>query len=152
MSSHDETVHAAGAKGDHVPHVLPLGHYLKVWGALLTLTAITVYVSYFDFGTMNIVVALAVATTKATLVAAIFMHLIYDKKFNAIVLGFSAIFLVILMAFTMADTAHRGMADPMEAARPRDYTAPFQGATPDLRGEPSQAAAPVEAVPAKATH
>ena len=57
------------------------GEYLKVGAALLVLTGVTVGLSYVDFGSrdMNIVVGMIVATIKAGLVAAIFMHLKGEK-------------------------------------------------------------------------
>jgi cytochrome c oxidase subunit 4 len=126
----------AGHGADHVPHVLPLATYLKVFAALLSLTALTVAVSYVNVGAWNIVIALGVATTKATLVAAVFMHLWYDHKFNALVLGSAVLFLTIMLALTLADTSTRGSADSIEGRRPRDYTAPFVEGKPDLRGAP----------------
>lgn len=59
--------------------------YFIVFGALLIGTVLTVWASYFHFGaadsnTMNIVVALIIACTKAFLVAGYFMHLISEKK------------------------------------------------------------------------
>ena len=55
--------------------------YAATLAALLAFTAITVFVAQFDFGSVNVVVALTVATIKATLVALIFMHLRWDKPF-----------------------------------------------------------------------
>jgi cytochrome c oxidase subunit IV len=57
------------------------GEYLKVGAALLVLTGVTVGLSYVDFGSrdLNIVVGMIVATIKAGLVAAIFMHLKGEK-------------------------------------------------------------------------
>src|SRR6202163_1184397 len=56
--------------------------YLMVGAMLLAFTAINVALSYVDFGTRkaNIGVAMAVATLKAGLVAAIFMHLAVQKR------------------------------------------------------------------------
>lgn len=55
--------------------------YLIIGGLLLVFTGITVYLSFVDFGSQaaNIVVAMIVATFKACLVAAIFMHLKGEK-------------------------------------------------------------------------
>jgi cytochrome c oxidase subunit 4 len=55
--------------------------YLLIGALLLVFTGITVWLSYVDFGsqTANIVVAMIVATFKASLVAAIFMHLKGEK-------------------------------------------------------------------------
>ena len=49
---------------------------------LIVFTAITVFLSYVDFGTQkaNMAVAMLVATFKAGLVAAIFMHLSNEKR------------------------------------------------------------------------
>lgn len=56
--------------------------YLYVFAALIVLTVVTVMVSYVDLGHGgNILLALVIATTKATLVACFFMHLISERKF-----------------------------------------------------------------------
>lgn len=107
MSTHATDAHHASA--DHVPHVLPLKVYFGVFAMLIVFTVITVAVSYVDLGTtINLVIALLVAGAKALMVATIFMHLAFDKKFNAIIIGSSVLFLVILVAITMADTETRG--------------------------------------------
>ncbi len=104
----------AAARGTRKPHVLPLRIYLMVFGALLVLTVITVRVSYFNFGTWNLIVAMAVATVKASLVALFFMHLKYDEKFNAVLFLGSLAFLGIFFVLTLADTMHRGLVDPIK--------------------------------------
>jgi cytochrome c oxidase subunit 4 len=110
MSS--EHAHAAG--GEHKPHVLPLRIYLAVAAGLLSLTWLTVWVSYFDIGAFNVVVAMAVATIKASLVTLFFMHLKYDERFNALVFVSAFAFLSLFFVFTLADTARRGEVDPVE--------------------------------------
>jgi cytochrome c oxidase subunit 4 len=112
--SHAHESHGHGGKA-HVPHVLPLRIYLGVWAALLVLTVVTVAVSYQHFGSFNIIVAMAVATLKATLVTLFFMHLKYDEHFNVIVFVTSLTFLGVFFILTMADTAERGKVDPLEA-------------------------------------
>jgi cytochrome c oxidase subunit 4 len=131
---HDSIDNAHGHGGaDHVPHVTPIWHYFGVFGALLTLTAITVGVSYMDFGPWNLVIAMVVATTKALLVAAIFMHLLYDKKFHSVVFSTSIIFLAIFIAFTSFDTFARGRAEAIEGLRPGRSDDPW---SKDLRASP----------------
>jgi cytochrome c oxidase subunit IV len=68
--------------------------YLMVGATLLAFTAITVALSYVNFGTQkaNIAVALLVATFKAGLVAAIFMHLAAEKRLIYRVLIFTGLF------------------------------------------------------------
>jgi len=81
--------------------------YLAVWGALVVLTAVTVAVSYVHLGMMNVVVALLVASVKASLVALFFMHLRYE---NRLVWGFAltpVFFLILIIAGTLTDTLFR---------------------------------------------
>ena len=91
----------------HTSHVLPIRVYLTIGAALLALTAVTVIVARFDFGAWNLVVAMLIAATKGSLVAAYFMHLKYDNKFYAMVFAFGLAFLAVCIAFTMADTERR---------------------------------------------
>ena len=82
--------------------------YLMVGATLLTFTAITVFLSYVNFGTMkaNVAVAMAVATFKAALVAAIFMHLSHERKWIYGSLLLTVLFFIVLMTipiFTMMD-------------------------------------------------
>jgi caa(3)-type oxidase subunit IV len=76
--------------------------YLMVGATLLAFTAITVALSYVNFGTQkaNIAVALLVATFKAGLVAAIFMHLAAEKRLIYRVLIFTAFFVLGLFWLT----------------------------------------------------
>ena len=128
----DAHAHAAGHGKDHVPHVLPLSTYLKTWGALLVLTAVTVGASYVNFGAANLWIALLIASTKAATVALVFMHLYWDHKFHAVIFGVSLIFLAIFIIFTLFDTQSRGRADGIEGERPADIRAPFAGTRREL--------------------
>ena len=119
--------HGGGHGADHVPHVLPLKVYYGVFAALLVFTVLTVAVSYVDLGRLNLFIALFVATCKALMVGAIFMHLAFDKKFNAIIFSSSLIFLAIFIGFTMFDTSYRGMSDRLSGDRPSDIAQPFAG-------------------------
>jgi cytochrome c oxidase subunit 4 len=58
-------------------HVVPAKIYAVIFATLLLLTLVTVDVATYNFGMMNIYIALAVATTKATLVILYFMHVRY---------------------------------------------------------------------------
>jgi len=81
--------------------------YFAVWGALIVLTGITVLVSYVHLGVMNVVVALVIASVKASLVALYFMHLRYERR---LVWGFALtpiFFLVLIIAGTLSDTLFR---------------------------------------------
>lgn len=76
-----------------------MGKYYAVFVALLCLTAVTVGVSYLKLARpYAIAVALVIASVKAGLVAAVFMHLISEKKVIFAVLLLTALFFVILLA------------------------------------------------------
>jgi caa(3)-type oxidase subunit IV len=70
--------------------------YVAVGIALLVFTGITVALSYVDFGTRkaNIGIAMLVATLKAGLVAAIFMHLAAEKRLIYRILIFTGFFVL----------------------------------------------------------
>lgn len=84
-------------------HILPFSLYVKIFLSLLVLTVITVLVAQFDFGSLNTLIAMLVATVKATLVALYFMHLKYDDKANAVCLLGGVFFLIIMFAFIAID-------------------------------------------------
>ena len=127
--------HDAGHGGDHVPHVLPLNVYFSTWIALLLLTGVTVGASYWDVGSVNLLIALTIATVKACAVAAMFMHLWWDQKFHSVIIGSSIIFLAIFIAFTSFDTVARGRAEYIEGDRPVDVSRPFSGTVEDEKIE-----------------
>lgn len=99
------------------PHALPLRIYLSVGGALLVLTAITVTISFVHLGPFNLVVALAIATIKAILVALFFMHLLYDNKLYLLIFTLALLILGIFIILTLFDTMRRGDLY-LEVARP----------------------------------
>lgn len=84
---------------DHgVGHIVPLPLLFGVLGVLLFLTIVTVAVTYVDMGHYNVLVAMLIAVVKAAFVALYFMHLRWDRPFNAIVL-LSALALLALFIF-----------------------------------------------------
>ncbi len=92
-------------------HIVPLRVYLGVALALFILTGITVGVSFIPLGGWNVAVAVSIACLKAALVALIFMHLLYDKKFLMIIFLAAITFLAIFIILTMFDTMERGIID-----------------------------------------
>ena len=88
-------------------HVVSWRVYLAVFLALMVLTVVTVQVAGHDFGPFNLVVALAVAVTKATLVVLYFMHARYSPKLTAVVIASSIAFFVILLFLLLTDYVSR---------------------------------------------
>ena len=93
------------AEGEH--HVLPFNIYISVFATLIFLTVITVWVAQFDFGAFNGLVAMGIATLKATLVGMYFMHLKYDNKLYSLVLVGSVCFLILFWFFSIFDFVTR---------------------------------------------
>jgi cytochrome c oxidase subunit IV len=76
--------------------------YYKVFGALMVLTVITVAVSYLHMPVLPaVIVALTIASFKAALVAAVFMHLKGEKQIIYWSLYLTAVFFVLLFALPM---------------------------------------------------
>jgi cytochrome c oxidase subunit 4 len=101
-----DPAHAHGAHdADHgLAHTMPLPLLFGVLGALLALTVATVAVTSFDLGAQgNLIVAMAIATVKAALVCVFFMHLLWDKKFNAVLFLTSVLFLILFLSMTTTD-------------------------------------------------
>jgi len=84
-------------------HVAEIRVLMAVFVALMALTAVTVAVSYFDFGAMNLVVALGIAGIKASLVALWFMHLRYESPLHAFIFLVGVAFLGLFLVITMLD-------------------------------------------------
>jgi caa(3)-type oxidase subunit IV len=76
--------------------------YILVGALLLTFTALTVFLSYVDFGShkANMAIGMLVATIKAGLVAAIFMHLNSERQLIYRVLIFTGFFVLALFWLT----------------------------------------------------
>lgn len=86
--------------------------YFIVWMALLILTVITVWTAYHNYGIFNIIVAMGIATIKASLVCLFFMHLKYDNHVDQVVFVSSFIFVAIFVGLTWADVFYRPVDTP----------------------------------------
>ncbi|GBF39972.1 cytochrome C oxidase subunit IV family protein [Leptospira johnsonii] len=84
-------------------HLISVQTYSLVFAALILGTIITVLVAQVDFGALNTVIAMLVATIKASLVLAYFMHLKYDNVMNRVIFGSGFLFLLLLFGFSVAD-------------------------------------------------
>ncbi|HEB52039.1 MAG TPA: hypothetical protein ENI87_02165 [bacterium] len=113
--AHDAHGHGELEMG-HI-HVSSAAMFFKVLVALLFLTFITVAVSRFDFGSMNMLIAMAIACVKASLVIAFFMHVKWDTAINKIVFLGSFLFLALLFVFTLADLLTRRLDHEMHTIK-----------------------------------
>ena len=103
-----------------------MGPYYAVFVALLCLTAITVGVSYLKLNRpLAITVALIIATIKAGLVAAVFMHLSHEKKLIYGALLLTLAFFIVLMSvpfFTVSDSIGTPVQAPAASAHAPEHT------------------------------
>jgi cytochrome c oxidase subunit IV len=102
-------------------HAAPHSHrarYLIVWAALLALTVLTYALARVHLpGTWAVLVALAIAVTKGTLVALFFMHLWEQAGANRLVFATSLVFVALLIGLVIADNATRfPLANPPGSA------------------------------------
>jgi cytochrome c oxidase subunit 4 len=75
---------APGHDAGHHEH--PPVPYFLIAGALFVMTGITIAASFVELGKAgNIILAMAIAATKASLVMLFFMHLKFEKKTMAII-------------------------------------------------------------------
>jgi len=88
-------------------HISPVRNYVGIFITLMVLTMVTVGVAFVNLGQMNKVVALGIATFKATLVVLYFMHVKYSSRLTKLVVASGFFFLIILLGLTMADYVSR---------------------------------------------
>ncbi len=92
-------------------HIASVPFYAGIFLTLCFLTIVTVAVSYFDFGSANIFIAILIATIKASLVASFFMHLVHDKVFNTISFVGAFLFLGVFILLSFDDLGRRARVD-----------------------------------------
>jgi cytochrome c oxidase subunit IV len=93
-------------------HVTSVRAYLAVFGALLVLTFVTVWIARYDLGAFNTAVALSVAVAKGTLVLLYFMHLRHGGRLIWICMVAAFSWLGLLLGATLHDMLTRGWMPP----------------------------------------
>ncbi len=109
--AHETTLAADDAHEEEhgLGHIVKPSILLGTGTLLIVLTVITVAVRYVDAGELNMPIALGIAGVKATFVALFFMHLRWDRSFNAMIFVTSIVLVVLLMMFALMDS---GQYDP----------------------------------------
>ncbi len=88
-------------------HIVPKKTYLSIFLALIFLTVVTVWIAQFDFGVLNIVIAMFIASIKAGLVAMFFMHLKYEDPLTWVYVLFPLFLLALLIGGVFLDAPFR---------------------------------------------
>jgi cytochrome c oxidase subunit 4 len=88
-------------------HVVPQKIYLLVFATLLCLTLVTVDVAFYNFGWLNIYLALIIATFKATIVVMYFMHVRYSPRLTWLFAIAGIFWMIILLVLMLSDYVTR---------------------------------------------
>lgn len=104
--SHGHATHAHDSHGAHggPGHVVPIPILAGVWLALMVLTVITVQAAYVNFGSLNLWIAMGIATVKASLVVLFFMHLFWDRPINAVIFVLSLALVTLFIGIALTDS------------------------------------------------
>jgi cytochrome c oxidase subunit IV len=90
-------------------HIVYPRVYVGIFLILLVGTVLTVLAAFRDFpGPLNAVLALTIATIKATFVVLYFMHVRYSGRLVWLVIGSALFWLAIMFALTISDYSSRG--------------------------------------------
>jgi cytochrome c oxidase subunit 4 len=76
---------------------------LLIWAALLVLLGVTCSAAYIPLGTLNVVVGLAIAAIKASLVALLFMNLRRSDALIRLAAAAGFFWLFVLFSLTLSD-------------------------------------------------
>ena len=85
-------------------HIVPVRIYVTIFLVLMAGTALTVVAAFYDFPwQLNTVVALTIATIKATFVVLYFMHVRYSSRLIWVIVASALFWMGIMFALTFSD-------------------------------------------------
>jgi cytochrome c oxidase subunit IV len=89
-------------------HIVSGRLYWLVWAILIVATFLTAWIATIDLGPFNTIVALVIATCKASIVVLIFMHVKYthEKMTKPILIG-ALFWLLLLLILSLTDYSSR---------------------------------------------
>ena len=97
----------AGSHNDEHPpfnHPAPIPLLIGIFLALVFLTILTLVTSNIELAQFAFGIAMIIATAKAFLVCAFFMHMWWDKGFNILFFLSSLLFVSLFIGVTLLDT------------------------------------------------
>lgn len=83
--------------------ITPTRTYYTVFAALITLTLVTVAISFLELGAWHTTVGVLIGVVKASLVGWFFMHLRHSSQASWLAVLAGLFWLAILMTLTLAD-------------------------------------------------
>jgi cytochrome c oxidase subunit IV len=89
-------------------HIVSVRVYITIFLVLLAGTALTVVAAFYDFPwKLNTIVALTIASVKATFVVLYFMHVRYSSRLVWVIVAAALFWMAILFALTFSDYSTR---------------------------------------------
>lgn len=82
--------------------------YTLTWLALLALALATTLIGFLNLGPFSMGIAILIATAKAALVVAFFMHGRYESKLIHVIIAAGVIWFMIMVSSTLGDYITRG--------------------------------------------
>ena len=94
----------------HGHYVAPKALLVKIFGALVALTILTVLTGKSDLipGALHVPLALTIATVKVALVVTFFMGLKHDNRINTVIFVLTCFFVLVFLSFTTFEVLNRG--------------------------------------------
>jgi cytochrome c oxidase subunit 4 len=90
-------------------HIVPVKVYVTIFLTLMVGTTLTVIAAFRDFPwQLNTIIALTIASVKATLVVLYFMHVRYSSRLIWVIVASALLWIAILFALTFSDYFSRG--------------------------------------------
>lgn len=93
---------------EHSEHIVSAGLYWLIWAILICATVLTAWIATIDLGKFNTIIALFIATCKASIVVLFFMNVKYtSEKMTKTVLVAAVFWLLILLFLSLSDYSTR---------------------------------------------
>ena len=113
--------HSHGQEIEHHEH--PKVPYIGIFLTLGFLTIVTILVSFVDLGKMgNVLLAMAIASFKGSLVMFFFMHLKYEKKIMYCIAFAPFVLAAILLFALFPDVVYGQYPDPLNPPAPAAHS------------------------------
>jgi caa(3)-type oxidase subunit IV len=88
---------------EHEEHQHPTSHYVKIWGILLVLLAVSVLGPTLEIQWVTLLTAFGIAMVKAYMVAVKFMHIDTTPRFVTYLVTTTLVFMLLFFAGTAPD-------------------------------------------------
>jgi cytochrome c oxidase subunit 4 len=124
--AHEEKGAEPGEHHDEIAHPMSIRSLVTVYAILMMFTGLTVWAAQQGLGSQtSFTVAMVIATIKAGLVMAVFMHLWWDKRMNLFTFLGSFLFVLLFIGMALTDKSEykpdidRKSADEAATAGPK---------------------------------